>query len=250
VKTKKVIVAGPLVKVALYSRGCARDTPKARAAKRRLSSEAQKRMNAKYQKEKLELQLAANFLPRDHWVCFTFSAAHLPMDEKGVEACFKAFRRRYAKLCKGKTPVIIWRAEHKHESDDFRTDRRWHIHACIQARSGEDYVNILRSWPYGLVDIEPIRIDKNNSYAALAAYMTKEPLDRAGAHAWHSTRNAKRPEVESFAVPDDTPLQAPRGAAVCEEASDRNEYGSMHYIKYLVMSGLKRQRRPRAKRKR
>ena len=249
-KTKKIISAGPLVKVALYPRGSRYDEPRVRSAKRRLSSEAQKRMNAKYLRDKLEMELAANFLPRDHWCTFTFRDEDLPKDEKGVEACVKAFRRRIVRACGRNAPVIFWRAEHKHEDDDFLTDRRWHVHACIQARSGSDYETLQLCWPYGRVDIEPIRIDKDHSYAQLAAYMVKEPLDRAGAHAWHNTRNAAKPEVETFPVPDDTTLQPPKGVLLCEDWHERNEFGIGQYLKYVEIRGLHPKGRPRAGRRR
>lgn len=249
-KTKKIITAGPLVKVALYPRGSRYDSPRQRAAKRRLSSEAQKRMNAKYLRDKLEMELAANLLPRDHWCTFTFRDADLPEDEKGVEACFKAFRRKISRVYGKNAPVIFWRAEHRHEDDDFRTDRRWHVHACVQARTGRDYEILQRCWSYGAVDIEPIRIDKDHSYAQLAAYMTKEPLDRSGAHAWHNTRNAAKPEVESFPVPDDTTIQAPKGAILCEDWRERNEFGAGQYLKYVEPRGLRPKGRPRARRRR
>lgn len=249
-KTKKIISAGPLVKIAIYPRGCGGDRPRVRAGKRKLSSEAQKRMNAKYRRDKLELELAANFLPKDHWCCFTFRDEDLPDDEKGVEACFKKARRLLAKAYGNNAPVVYWRAEHKHGSDDSRTDGRWHIHACIQARSGSDYETIQGCWSYGWVDIEPLRFDKEYSYARLAAYMTKEPLDRVGAHAWHNTRNARKPEVEVFPVPDDTPLQPPKGVLILEDWRDRNEYGAAQYIKYVELRGLHPKGRPRAKRRR
>ena len=249
-KTKRIIVAGPLVKVSLSPRGTAHDGPKARAAKRRLSSEAQRRMNAKYRKEKLELAIACNFRPRDHFVLLTFRDEDLPADEKGVNAKMKEFLRQHNRRVKGPRPVVIWRAEHRHEADDFRSDRRWHVHALIQARSGEDYALLAACWPWGWIDVEPVRIDKDHSYAALAAYLTKEPTDRAGTHAWHQSRNAARPEVESFPVPDDKTLQAPKGAVTLEEARERNEYGAMEYLKYLEPGGLRDRKRPKPKRRR
>lgn len=248
-KTMKIITAGALVKTAIYPRASGGETPKVRAAKRKLSSAAQKRMNAKYQKEKLELQLAANFGPRDLWVTFTFRDADLPETEAQVDACVKAFLRSFRRRRGRARPVMIWRAEHKHRSEDRLVDGRWHVHACITA-TGADYDAIRGCWIWGDdVEIEPIKIDKENSYAKLAAYLTKEPLDRPGAHAWHSTRNAKRPEVELMRVDDDTPLQAPRGCLLLESAEERNEFGSWRYIKYMLPFD-RRRRPPNAARRR
>ena len=52
-KTKKIIHAGSLVLEAIYPRGSRWDTPKQRAAKRKLSSAAQQRMNIKHSFQKL-----------------------------------------------------------------------------------------------------------------------------------------------------------------------------------------------------
>ena len=95
-----------------------------------------------------------------------------------------------------------------------------------------------------------MKIDKDHSYEALARYMCKEAKDRPGLRSWSCTRNAKRPEVETFPVPDDTPLNAPKGATVYEESSDRTEFGSFRYIKYLAPNWRKIRRRPRPPRKR
>ena len=47
-KTKKIIQAGALVLEAVYPRGNGHDSPRTRAGKRKLSSEAQQRMNLKH----------------------------------------------------------------------------------------------------------------------------------------------------------------------------------------------------------
>lgn len=235
-KTMKIITAGQLTKAAIYPRAAGGETPKVRAKKRKLSSEAQKLMNAKYQKEKLELLLAANFVPRDLWVTLTFRDEDLPETEDQVSACMKAFLRAMRKGRGPKTqPVVVWRAEHKHrDQDDRLQDARWHVHAFINA-TGKDYELIRNCWPYGDdIYIEPIRIDKDHGYDVLAAYLTKEPLDRRGAHAWHATRNIKRPEVDVFPVPDDTQLQLPKGCQQIAKDIKENEYGAYSYLKYLA----------------
>lgn len=69
---KKVIVAGPLVKEVIYPIGSSHDSPRARGGKRRLSCETQQRMNAIYSWQKLELMLAANYLPGDLVIVLTY----------------------------------------------------------------------------------------------------------------------------------------------------------------------------------
>ena len=89
---KKIVVAGPLVMESVYPAVSGRETQTSRGAKRRLSSEAQARMNFKNSRQKLELMLAANFLPGDLVVALTYDDAHLPATRKDAEAKVKAFR--------------------------------------------------------------------------------------------------------------------------------------------------------------
>ena len=77
-RTRKIITAGLLVVEAIYPRVEAKDGSRARAAKHKASSEAQKRMNAIYSWQKLELMLAANMRPGDLWLTVTYDDAHLP----------------------------------------------------------------------------------------------------------------------------------------------------------------------------
>lgn len=250
-KTKKIVVAGPLVMEAIYPRGSAHDTPRQRAGKRKLSSEAQQRMNAKYSYQKLELQLAANYMPGDLWVTVTYDDEHLPESRAEAELRFKYFLRKL-RAARGRkaAPVVHWCTEHKHEHEDYYQHRRWHHHFFLNA-SGDDFELIRRCWIYGSnIEIVTIKIDKDHSYESLARYMCKESRDRPGQRCWSYTRNAKHPETETFMVPDDTPLQAPRGATIFEEASDRTEYGSFRYVKYLAPNWRKGVRRPGARRRR
>ncbi len=77
-KMKKIIVAGLLVKELIYPMVTRYDSPRTRAGKRHVSSEAQQRMNAIYSWQKLELMLAANYLPGDLVIVLTYDDAHLP----------------------------------------------------------------------------------------------------------------------------------------------------------------------------
>ena len=250
-KTIKIITAGPLVKAAIYPRARGGEAPKVRAAKKKLSSAAQKLMNAKYQKEKLEMLVAANYSPRDLWVTLTFRDADLPDCEAQVNACMKAFLRALRKQRGRKLPpVVIWRAEHKHRDETDRLqDARWHVHLFLNA-SGDDYDTIRSCWPYGDdIHIEKIVVDREHSYAQLAAYLVKEPLDRSGAHAWHATRNLRKPEVEIIPVEDDAQLQTPKGCTVIERCEQQNEFGAYRYVKYLTPFGARRTS-PTARRRR
>lgn len=244
-KTKKIIVAGSLVVEALYSRAQRTDSPKVRAAKQRVSSEAQARMNRKYSYQRLELMLAANFRPGDLVVTLTCDDQHLPGSRKEASAQLKYFRSRLTaqRQKQGQDLVMVWSTEHKHG------EGRWHHHCVINA-TGEDYDHIRELWIYGSdVEIRPLRVDREKNYATLAQYMAKEDREYPGLRSWSCTRNAAKPELETFRVEDDTQLQAPKGSIILSEASERTEYASYKVIKYLA-PGWERRGRPKVRRRR
>lgn len=244
-KMKKIIHAGALVIEAVYPRMDRRDSERARAAKRKASTEAQKRMNQIYSWQKLELMLAANFRPGDLVVTLTYDDAHLPESRKASELRLKYFRQQLTvhRVMTGQELVMIWNTEHKHG------DGRWHHHAVINA-TGDDYDLIRRLWIYGSdIEIKPLRVDKEKNYETLARYMCKEEGERLGQRKWSYTRNARKPEVETFRVEEDTTVQVPKGATEISVFSDSNQYGSARVIKYLA-PGWEKRPTVRAKRRR
>lgn len=243
-KTKKIIVAGSMVVEAVYPRIVKTDGCRARAAKRQLSSEAQQRMNRKYSWQKLELLLAANFGPGDLVVTLTYNDRWLPSDRKTAEARLKAFRSSLARIrkAKGQELVMFWNHEHKHG------DGRWHHHCVINA-TGDDYELIRQCWRYGAdIEITPLEVSRARNFESLARYMSKESGDRLGQRTWSYTRNARKPEVETFRVEDDTTVQIPRGALDLGTFSDSNQHGSARVIKYMA-PGWDQRRRPRSRRR-
>lgn len=251
-KYKKIIVAGPLVKECIYTMSSRHDSPQARGSKKKLSTEAQQRMNDVYSWQKLEMLLAANFLSGDLVVVLTYDDAHLPKNRAEAQACVKYFRAKLAKERRavGQELVMFWNEEHFHQHKDELQDKRWHHHAVINS-TGADYESLARAWTYGKVLIAPLKVDAEKNYTTLARYMCKESRDKPGQRSWSYTRNAKKPEVETFRVPDDTQIAAPRGSIVLEDAKDRTQYGVYQYIKYISMTdGKHAHKRARRRRKR
>lgn len=235
-KTKKIISAGPLVMECIYPRGSAKDGPRSRAAKKKLSSEAQQRMNRIYSYQKLELMLAANFRPGDLIVTLTYDDDHLPPSRDKAQLRLKRFRTALAGLRRrrGKDLVMIWNTENVFGLG------RWHHH-CVINSAGRDFSEIRSLWPWGAnIEIRKLEIDKDHSFESLARYLCKEAREKPGLRSWSYTRNCKHPEVETFPVPDDTQIQPPKGATVYDDAQERTEFGSFRYIKYLAPNWRKR----------
>ena len=245
---KKIIVAGSLVKECVYSCPSGREDARIRAEKRKISSAAQQRINAKYSWQKLELMLAANFVPGDLVITLTFDDEHLPETRKEAAARLKKFRADLSRLRKaaGEQLVMIWTTENKSGSG------RWHHHCVINATSGSDFVDILSCWPHGSdIEIRRLEIGGRKSYESLARYFCKESRERAGLRSWSYTRSCRHPEIETFPVPDDTEVRAPEDATVLEQSSDRTMFGQYAYIKYLAASPQSlRKLRPKTKRRR
>lgn len=230
-KRKKIIVAGALVKECVYSCPAPREDAKVRAEKRKISTAAQQRINARYSWEKLELMLAANFVPGDLVVTLTFDEDHRPDTRAQAAARLKQFRQQLARMRKknGSELVMIWNLENRSGAG------RWHSHSVINATAGSDFADILRCWPFGSdVEIRRLELSGEKNYESLARYMCKEARERPGLRSWSYTRNAKHPESESFPVPDDTEVAAPEDATLLETAIETTKNGGFVYIKYLA----------------
>ena len=168
-KFKKIIVAGPLVVETVYPAPNPRDSLGVRQGKKRLSSEAQQRMNLKYAYQKLELEIAANFGVKDLYATFTYDDAHLPGSRKEANARMQAFwkRLRAARKAQGQELRYIYVTEHKHG------DGRWHHHVLLNA-TGDDYDLIRKLWGQGGIEFIQIRIDRDKNFETLARYLCKE----------------------------------------------------------------------------
>ena len=228
-KRKKTITAGRIVKTILYTAPEPRDGERARAEKSRMTTAAQKAMNDKTARGKLEMLMAANFTKRDLFTTLTYRPANLPANRAGAVKCVRKFLKDLHKhrIVRGQELRYIYTTEEKHG------EARLHHHLVINAT--EQDIEVIRSlWPYGdVVDVEQIDED---DFAALAMYITKESVEGrpVGAQMWTRSRNLVKPKVESDFVDDDTTLAAPPGCHILEKEEKVTEYGSYCYIKYRL----------------
>lgn len=228
-KRKKTITAGRLVKTILYTAPEPRDDERVRAEKSRMTAAAQKAMNDKTARGKLEMLMAANFTGRDLFLTLTYRPKDLPAKRAGAVKCVRKFLKdlRKHRALRGQVLRYIYTTEEKHG------EAHLHHHLVINA-TGHD-IEVIRSlWPHGdIIDVE--QIDEND-FAALAMYITKESVEGrpVGAQMWTRSRNLDKPKVESDFVPDDTTLAASPGCYVLEKEEKIAEYGSYCYIKYRL----------------
>ena len=237
-KFLKTIDAGVLQVVALYDKADAREPQAVRAAKKKNSSAAQRRMNQIYSYQKLELMLATNFPTPGSGlvVTLTYDDKHMPASRKKAQLRFKYF---LGKLRKAREeaglpePVVFWCPEILTSSSG-----RWHHHMVIDA-TGNDIEMIRRCWIYASeIEVEPIRVDAEKNHETLARYMTKELREcqeyeaKPGLHGWSCTRNARKPLTDKVTVPDDYRLEPPAECTILSDERKATEWASYHIIKY------------------
>lgn len=240
-KRKKTITAGCIVKTILYTAPEPRDGERARAEKSRMTTAAQKAMNDKTARCRLEMLLAANFVGKDLFITLTYRNADLPTTRAAAVKNVRKFLKQLREHRKARGQVLkyVYTTEEKHG------EGRLHHHLVINATE-RDIETIRSLWPYGdIIDLVYVR---DRDYDTLARYMTKESVEGrpVGAQMWTRSRNLEQPVVESCFVPDDTALAVPPGCFVLEREEKATEYGSYSYIKYRVPPWRQQQSRPEA----
>lgn len=218
-----------MVKTVLYTAPEPRDGERVRAEKSRMTTAARQIINDKTARGRLEMLLAANFVKGDLFLTLTYRDADLPTKRAGAVKLLRKFLKllRKHRTARGQTLRYIYTTEEKHG------EARLHHHLMLNA-TGRD-IEVIRSlWPYG-DDIDVEQVD-GEDFAALAAYVTKESVEGrpVGAQMWTSSRNMKKPIIESCFVPDDTTLALPPGCHMIEQKSEQTEYGIYCYIKYRL----------------
>lgn len=228
-KRKKTIIAGQIVKAAIYTAPEPLDGQRARAEKSRMTTAAQKAMNNKAARAKLEMLIAANYGGRDLFVTLTYRDEDLPPDRAEAVERLRRFIKtlRAQRKKQGQTLKYLYTTEEKHG------EGRLHHHLVING-TGTDIDTLKSLWPYG--DIVDSGYVGARGYDELSMYMTKEGVEGrpVGAQMWTASRNMVKPVIESTYVPNDTMLGVPLGCYVLEKEEKVTEFGSYCYIKYKV----------------
>ena len=228
-KRKKNIIAGRIRKTVIYTAPEPADSRRTRAEKSRMTSAAQKAMNDKTARNRLEMLLACNFSGRDLFVTLTYRDTALPTKRVGAVQLCRTFlaQLRKARSKRSQSLKYIYTTEERHG------EARLHHHLVING-TGHDIEEIRSLWPHGdVVDMEYIG---EREYDIWAAYMTKEgiqgrPVD---ARLWTASRNMAKPVIHTEYVTNDTSLAVPPGCHVIEREEKVSEFGSYCYIKYKV----------------
>lgn len=223
----KVIEAGDLVKAVIYTAPGPNDGPKVRAEKSKMTSLAQKVMNDRTAKGRLEMLLAANFTGNDLFVTPTYRDEDLPQTRKEAQADIKRFIRALREVRK-RLGIPL---RYVYVTEDVHGEGRLHHHLIINA-TDRDLETLISLWGHGDVHIE--RLAKKE-WDGWAEYMTKESGDRpVGARMWTPSRNLLKPTVTSRYVPDYARIDTPINVHIIERDERVTECGYYGYVKYRI----------------
>ena len=208
------------------------DRPSVRQAKRRASTEAQRRCNRQASFQKLWFYLAENFDVGDLVLTATYDGSYYPVGRRAAEASVKRFIgaiRKYFRARHWSDPVSVWVTEEKHG------DGRLHHHIVLRAPPGKCYKALSALWRHGALDIKHLRVDRERNYETLARYLCKESPE-LGKHQWHSTRNVGKPDISVRWVDGDTQIRPPKGSLLFESygGHDYQHGASWQYSLYIL----------------
>lgn len=249
-KTLKKIRCGRMVYAIVYTAPAYGDSPRAREQKRKASTAARERLNARTSFQKLERTLAANFDDGDLFVTLTLDDKHLTEIREQTIKRARSFwgKLRAARKARGQPLRYIYVVE------GHCPGGRPHIHAVINS-TGDDLEEIKRLWTYGdNIELRRLTFGRDYTYEDLASYLTKEPREwghpHVGERTWMPSLGLNKPEPETVSVPDILSLTPPPEALTYSKVGpERNGYGEWCWIKYLLPYGSGRNRK-KAKRRR
>lgn len=230
-KVVRVSECGEFVRVCVYTRGTRWDSPQAKKQKQEWRKEAWQKINFRNCREKLEDRIFCNFRTDDWHVYFSLAPEYNTTDYKTLRNYWRRAlqRLRAARKARGApAPVYIYVLEGLHG------DRRYHVHALIQATEGNDIEELHSCWPYGLVEPTPIENFEHKDH--LSQYLTKEPekfgRDRGDRNLFVASHNCIKPTISSYLVSDDADISLPPGAQILHSDRSENAFGVFQYLKY------------------
>lgn len=229
-KIRRIITAGNIVVDTVYTVRNGHEDERGRAGKSHITTAAQKALNLKAARGKLERLIACNYTSADIFLTLTYDDEHLPANRKAANINLRKFIKLFREQRRRAGDNDL---KYIYVTEGLHGSKRYHHHLIING-TGRDYETIRSLWPYGKI-VDAKQIDED-SICDLALYLTKERTeDRPnGAQAWTGSKNLLQPKIETMWVSDEMTIEPPPGAFVIERESYQNEYGSYTYLKYKL----------------
>lgn len=216
--------------VIVYPLAKGRTDRRERGAVRTCASDLRQKMNNRTALAKLKRLLACNFQMDDEVVTLTYTNERLPRTpEYARDNLLKPFIQRLRKQFRG-VPEAEFR--YIYVIEGLHGDKRLHHHMVIPALPGiRDLIR--REWIYGYVEFNKIR---EKGYEGWARYLTKEPRKTGrryvGDRMWTPSLGLKKPEVETYEVPDSYRYEPPPGVTITNNEDWKTEWFGCQYVSY------------------
>ena len=184
-----------------------RQNPRERAERRKVTSEAKRKINALNRRFELMKLVSVNFTPgRDLFVELGWD--HEP-DEKEDAQALKSFHRRMRRAFQKagrEYKYILVTETHKRDGSDTRL----HHHVIMTGLTGRDLALVAEAWPYGSVDVRSLR-ELTDNFEDTCKYLLKEKKPK-NKRAYSTSSNLKRPpEPLKRRVAESADLMVPPG---------------------------------------
>ncbi len=185
---EKKYICGDYVEIDIVHYSTEQEQRLARCKKQKVSRPSQQNLNENNSRRFFRMQLNANFGKEDYHVSLTYDEEHYPPDD---EIAFKEIRN-YVRRLKG----IYKKAgvEFKYILVTEYGHKRGRIHHHLVVSGGVPREVIENAWGRGYANVDRLQPDKEDGFAALAKYLTKNP--QGGRHRWSCSRNLKKPVVQ------------------------------------------------------
>lgn len=183
----KTIQSGNIVEVEIYPEFSKADLKKHKEIKRR-SSKAQKNLNDRNSKKKLQRLINTNFTENDIWATLTYDSKNLPKTMNEALKNMQGYIRKLNRIRKkeGKPNAkYIYITEH--------SSTRCHHHLIISGDMNMD--DIEYEWSKGIRNNTRRIYEDDDGLDKLANYMTKDSRTEKYKKRWNQSRNLAKPEI-------------------------------------------------------
>ena len=153
-------------------------------AKKKPSTEAQKKLNQRHREEKLVRLLHANFTPEDLEIHLTYKGEQPGSDEEATRNLRNYIRRIQRLRKKMGLPPLKYIAV----TERGKRGGRYHHHITVNGRIDRDTLESM--WEYGYANSRRLQFTEDG-LAGLGNYIVKSPI---GGKAWTASKNLVDPE--------------------------------------------------------
>lgn len=181
----KTIKSGKIIECEIYP--IWKTKQESSTAKKFVSNQTQKNLNAKNARKKLTRLLNTNFTEQDLCLTLTYkgtppNAQQALKDIQNYIRRVKSYRKKHS-LGEMKYIYVI-----EYQNEDGRKKKRIHHHIIM---NGLDREVAEKLWPFGWANTKRLQPDEFG-LEAIARYMVKDPQ---GKKRWSSSRNLKKPQI-------------------------------------------------------